>query len=475
MANLKETAVWEPVRQLETSDPVMGGENGVSNTAPKQLANRDLWLKTELANAVENLATKATKATTLAGYGITDATQAPTVSTEVDINKYTGNGTFITPFTGLINLPKNWPQNRYFVDVSKVKDSSYIRQRINSSTDALSAYRVFNGSVWSAWIMNYRVNPLSANNIAFNSAIGNAAYPFRNGELTAGVMSDGVIFAGDLGDGDTVQLVITTDGKTYMRSAKSGTWTAKQLDDASWAGIRNKPTTVSGYGITDAATKTDLAAKADKATTLAGYGITDAATKTETNAKADKATTLAGYGITDAVSTPLVSTQTDLNTYQSNGTFMTPTAGLTNLPTDWPQGHYFVDVTKNTGSSYIRQNITNTTTNQAASRVWTGSSWTEWAINTTNSMFAGSLDENGYCILPNGLILQWGKAAVVASGTYVTLPIKFPTKVVAVTAGISSANNPTEALYAYAKSTSQIVVDMSGNNTATATWTALGY
>ena len=52
-----------------------------------------------------------------------------------------------------------------------------------------------------------------------------------------------------------------------------------------------------------------LAAKADKATTLAGYGITDAATKTELNAKADKsalatkadkATTLAGYGITDA-------------------------------------------------------------------------------------------------------------------------------------------------------------------------------
>lgn len=52
-----------------------------------------------------------------------------------------------------------------------------------------------------------------------------------------------------------------------------------------------------------------VANKADKATTLAGYGITDAATKTELNAKADKsalatkadkATTLAGYGITDA-------------------------------------------------------------------------------------------------------------------------------------------------------------------------------
>ena len=74
MADLKETAVWEAVRQLETSDPVMGGENGISNTAPRQLANRTLWLKNELANSIASINTgKANKATTLAGYGITDA------------------------------------------------------------------------------------------------------------------------------------------------------------------------------------------------------------------------------------------------------------------------------------------------------------------------------------------------------------------------------------------------------------------
>lgn len=52
----------------------------------------------------------------------------------------------------------------------------------------------------------------------------------------------------------------------------------------------------------------DISGKADKSTTLAGYGITDAYTKTETDnkigelttGKADKATTLSGYGITDA-------------------------------------------------------------------------------------------------------------------------------------------------------------------------------
>lgn len=52
------------------------------------------------------------------------------------------------------------------------------------------------------------------------------------------------------------------------------------------------------------ATITTVNGKADKATTLEGYGITDAYTKTEVNSslnnKADKATTLNGYGITDA-------------------------------------------------------------------------------------------------------------------------------------------------------------------------------
>ena len=69
-----------------------------------------------------------------------------------------------------------------------------------------------------------------------------------------------------------------------------------------FASLTNKPTTISGYGITDTYTKKESDGKyATKATTLKGYGITDAYTKTESDGKyATKATTLAGYGITDA-------------------------------------------------------------------------------------------------------------------------------------------------------------------------------
>lgn len=108
-----------------------------------------------------------------------------------------------------------------------------------------------------------------------------------------------------------------------------------------WLQLTSVPTTIAGYGITDAYTKTEVDTLLDALTfadidgsiadaqvpesavtqhqaalsigwsqltsvptTLSGYGITDAYTKTETDtllaAKADSATTLAGYGITDA-------------------------------------------------------------------------------------------------------------------------------------------------------------------------------
>lgn len=56
MANLKEQDKWEDgVYQIEENDPVLGGENGVTNRPIKQLANRTFWLK----NALELFGKKA--------------------------------------------------------------------------------------------------------------------------------------------------------------------------------------------------------------------------------------------------------------------------------------------------------------------------------------------------------------------------------------------------------------------------------
>ena len=63
MANLTETNRWGAgIYQLETSDPVMGGPNGIDNRAPRELANRTLWLKTELAKAVAQIGANKTEA-----------------------------------------------------------------------------------------------------------------------------------------------------------------------------------------------------------------------------------------------------------------------------------------------------------------------------------------------------------------------------------------------------------------------------
>ncbi|EAA7438918.1 tail fiber protein [Salmonella enterica subsp. enterica serovar Glostrup] len=60
MGKLTETTQWEDdIYQLETSDPVLGGPDGVSNKPQKQLANRTQWLKQQLENTNSALANHA--------------------------------------------------------------------------------------------------------------------------------------------------------------------------------------------------------------------------------------------------------------------------------------------------------------------------------------------------------------------------------------------------------------------------------
>lgn len=54
MADLPESQDWAPgVYQLETSDPVLGGPEGISNQQAKQLANRTSWLKKKIESFLD--------------------------------------------------------------------------------------------------------------------------------------------------------------------------------------------------------------------------------------------------------------------------------------------------------------------------------------------------------------------------------------------------------------------------------------
>ena len=140
-----------------------------------------------------------------------------------------------------------------------------------------------------------------------NAVIGKTDTPFSSTGFA--VAKDGAVTA------KTVNGAAITsnsfNGVTLEKGADShykvgGVDVTKMQTDV--AGKADAATTLTGYGITDAYTKTEtdtaIGKKADKATTLTGYGIADAYTKTETDTaigkKADKATTLTGYGIADA-------------------------------------------------------------------------------------------------------------------------------------------------------------------------------
>ncbi len=54
MANLTESSTWEDnIYQLAITDPVMGGEDGISNIQASQLANRTQYLLTQLATKMD--------------------------------------------------------------------------------------------------------------------------------------------------------------------------------------------------------------------------------------------------------------------------------------------------------------------------------------------------------------------------------------------------------------------------------------
>jgi hypothetical protein len=71
--------------------------------------------------------------------------------------------------------------------------------------------------------------------------------------------------------------------------------------DGAFSSLTGKPTTISGYGITDAFDGA-FSSLTGKPTTISGYGITDAFDGVF-NSLTSKPTTVAGYGITDALNT----------------------------------------------------------------------------------------------------------------------------------------------------------------------------
>ena len=220
--------------------------------------NSELAKKAD-ASALNSLSTtvggKADKATTLAGYGITDAYTKTQVDGMVA-------GTF--HFRGEKSAYDQLPANAKEGDVWQVGDKEYAWDgdswvELGFNVD-LSAYAK-SADVANTYATKTEVNKKANSADVYTKTEVNTELAKKAAASDVTALTTRVGTAE--GEIDTLQEQITKKA--------------------------NSSTTLSGYGITDAYTKTQtdnlLKAKANSATTLAGYGITDAYTETEIDDK----------------------------------------------------------------------------------------------------------------------------------------------------------------------------------------------
>lgn len=247
---------------------------------------------------------KADKSTTLSGYGITDAyTKA-----EVD-NKLSSAMTYKGSVATVGDLPSSakvgdiytveetgtnyawdgtqWNSLGGAVDLSDYYTKGEVDDKLSSkanSATSLSGYGIADA---------YTKTQIDTNYLKKVDADATYAKPSDVSSAVSGLETE-------------IQGVKSTANSALTTAQSAESDASNALTQLS--GKADKSTSLSGYGISDAYTKTEvdtkLSSKANTANTLGGYGIVDAYTKEEVNTslsgKANVATTLSGYGITDA-------------------------------------------------------------------------------------------------------------------------------------------------------------------------------
>lgn len=354
-AELAQKATVERVNALEVEVAKKASQADLDK-ANQAIDQQDKGLATKAETAeVETLKatveTKADKANTLTGYGITDAYTKSEVDTEVakkadKSDTLAGYG--ITDAVTKSELQQvlqtegvqaDWAQSDE-TQKSFIQNKPDLTQFVNAET----AGSIADSKVKSNLSLYVKQTDL---NQALQTKADKATTLEGYGITDAYTKVQTSTFFPtrkefDKVDTKVTELATTVSGKADKSVTLAGykigdAYTKAQVDEALALikqnsqsahdelkeGKADKATTLAGYGITDAYTQNSIdtalatnlqqahsytneaiAHKADSSNSLSGYGIQDAYTKTEVDSKVDvkanKATTLGGYGITDA-------------------------------------------------------------------------------------------------------------------------------------------------------------------------------
>ena len=230
MANLNETAQWETgIYQLETSDPVMGGPDGIDNRQAKQLANRTLWLKNQTEVLQTATAGKAASATAVnAGNGLTGggnltASRTIALGTPGQITARSQNAvqeaghthaidTATTTRAGIVQLESSTGSQAE----DRAATPKAVKAAYDKAVEAANAVRGFSiptASTSRAGIVQL-ADRVSANTAEANKAITTAAVNRAIDELSENVL-------GRIGEANTrIENAVTLTGDQTITGAK---------------------------------------------------------------------------------------------------------------------------------------------------------------------------------------------------------------------------------------------------------------
>ncbi|MDD1016824.1 gp53-like domain-containing protein [Pseudomonas rubra] len=401
MADLPEREEWTPgIYQIETSDPVLGGPDGVDNRPAKDLANRTRWLKGQFEKLINGVvaAGKATQLATARAFKVTGAASGSVAfdgSADVALNLTLSDSGVAPGYYTLLGV------NRQGLVIDGKRPTSLVDLGIN---DALL---LTGGTMHGPVIMS------GANSIYVQPRVGES---WAGGFLTASAdlarIQGGIGFSGQ---GETLQNIYLGLGASPwnagpgIRITSAGVvvegpinGVGSGLTGVPWTSLINVPKTLPGLGVLFA-TQPEAEIGVESSKPMSALRVSQAIA-----AKVVQATE-------SALGIAAVASQTDLNAGTNDSRFVTAKKLTAWLSTKLIQASYTAAgiVSFANADELINSNLETKVLSPAVVKYG----------------FAMLNARNGYIAFPSwlgGFIIQWGSATIPATTTDVAYPLTYP-------------------------------------------------